>query len=268
MSLRPLPARPSPEIERSTDTPAARVDWHLACMKAKSLGLPLPPPPWETPQDQANRRCPSPSDPFKTLSIPRRPKQEAHSSRKTPETKRATPKEISGIQTKEKHSQKAAPKDLPPVTKTTGTLPPPSMAVTSRALPVLPTRSVLTFPQRPMTITLASEKREAVAALLLRAGVPKKILMTENRSQAVIDHVISYLKEPTAQTLHKYNLGRQFVIHGGIGHINKTADVILPLLLATTPPELATHIREAEQWIQSKVLPLNMPGPKVAAPSH
>jgi hypothetical protein len=119
-----------------------------------------------------------------------------------------------------------------------------------------------------MTITLASEKREAVASLLLRAGVPKKILMTENRSQAVIDHVISYLKEPAAQTLHKYNLGRQFVIHGGIGHINKTADAILPLLLAATPPELATHIKEAEQWIQSKVLPLNVPGPKVAAPSH
>lgn len=267
MSLRSQPLKPTPEIQRSTDTPAARVDWHLACMKAKSMGLPLPPPPWETPLNLPNKKAASPADPLSALSIPRRPKT-TPPARETAETKRRKPHGSSRRKDKETAPREGRPTAATSSTKVTKTEPPLSSALESGALPVLPTREVLAFPARPITIALAAEKREVVATLLLRAGVPKKILMAENRSQTVIDHAISYVQEPAARTLHKYNLGRQFVIHGGVGHINKTAEVVLPLLLAATAPEVENLSREAERWIQTKVLPLNMPGPKVTAPTR
>lgn len=122
----------------------------------------------------------------------------------------------------------------------------------------MPTRSVLAFPAKPITIALVTEKREAVAALLLRAGVPKEVLRTENRSQAVIDHAISYIQEPTARILHKYNLGRQFVTNGMVSLANKAADSVLPLLLAETTHALQAHTREAEHFIETDILPRNV----------
>jgi hypothetical protein len=115
-------------------------------------------------------------------------------------------------------------------------------------------------------LDLLREKSEIVASLLLRAGVPANLISRDNRVVAVLDNAIAYTQRPQGQTLHKYDIGRQFIIRGGVREANRAAEIVLPLLLAENSGDLAIRATEAEHQIETEVLSNNVPGPTATPP--
>lgn len=248
---------PLATVQPSTDSPASRVEWHLACIQAKALGNPLPPPPWETPQESAPPRGNRISESLKEL---RAPKQRERPRPMSPEIKerrekRAVPSKTQGSTplnttppTASKEAKPLAPSEPRSVDVFAGiTLPPRSPLLERPAAP------------RSVHVAMVEEKLKLVSSLLLRAGVPADLITRDNRAQAVIDNFTTYLRAPIAQTLYRYDFGRQFVTRGDVGIANRAANIVLPLLLAETKRDLAVRFSQAELEIQQEILPVNLP---------
>lgn len=261
--------RPIPEIQRSQDTPASRVEWHLACLEARGLGLPLPPPPWETQETSALKNPRPPSSTLKTLAVPL-PRSLPVGSHQGAKERRA-PKD-SPTQNKRHGALKTGPEDVlsrkplaHPELKPSSQKPVESKQsnpLSSATLPPRPAHSPHALDPRTIQVSLLNEKKVIIASLLLRAGVPAEIIQRDNRDLAVLEHFTSYLRAPMAQTLHKYDLGRQFITRGDVTVANKAADIVIPVLRADTKRELSIRTTEAELELQTKILPLNIPSSK------
>lgn len=126
-------------------------------------------------------------------------------------------------------------------------------------LPSRPPTREIPYTPRVVHISMVEEKIKLVSSLLLRAGVPSELITRDNRAQAVIDNFTTYLRAPVAQTLYRYDFGRQFVTRGDVPTANRAADIVLPLLLSETKRDLAVQFSQAEAEIQREILPVNLP---------
>lgn len=255
MPLFPKNIETPPEIRRSSDSPAARVEWHLACFEAKRLGNPLPPAPWETGEGREGKSASIESEPRTGLTLPSRPKRSAT---------RRTPAEGPREDSREKQKERIETIKLP--TRASN-----HHEETAPARHDMPSPAPVPAPRikiQPVSVPLFNEKLEIVSSLLLRAGIPHKIALQDGRARAVLDNLTLYLQCPTAQMLHKYDLGRQFIARGGVREANQAADIVLPLLLSQTARELTARISKTEYDIAEQILPLNVPGPSVEIPKR
>lgn len=255
MPLFPKNIETPAEIRRPSDTPAARVEWHLACFEARRLGNPLPPAPWETIERREEKSSSIESEPLTGLTLPSRPKRSAT---------RRTPAEGPREDSREKQRERSKTIKLP--TRATN-----HHEETASAKHDIPSPATVPAPRikiQPVSVPLFNEKIEIVSSLLLRAGIPHKTVLQDGRARAVLDNFTLYLQCPTAQMLHKYDLGRQFIARGGVREANQAADIVLPLLLSQTPRELTARLSQTEHDIAERILPLNVPGPSVEIPKR
>jgi len=251
-------------IKRSTDTPADRVAWHLACIEARRAGQTPPPAPWDSPAGPRNQHSGRNHDSLAMLSMPERPTRATPAQRpvRSAKTEGETPhsRGTPGTFNSSKFERTAQKPEGAPIQ---------SLPTSEKEEPLpFPPRLVGVIKSDPAQEGLIREKHEIVSSLLLRAGVPKEAIALDNRAQVVIDGFLSYLREASCQPLHKYNIGRQFIIRGGVREANLAAEILLPVLGSTKIRELNARAAQAEERVQAELLPINIPGERVEIPKR
>ena len=248
---------PTPEVARFDDSPAARVEWHLACIEARKAGTAPPPAPWETPAERTNGGVAHHGEPLSALTLPPR------HTRAVKDTPPVTSKQPRERKTANYNDKPRSPRQLQQ-----GSEPPvPQLQPRHHNGDTLP-RPLSTPAVKPPTVSFLAEKHTLISSLLLRAGVPKDAIALDNRAQAVLDGLTTYLRDTVGQTLHKYNLGRQFLVRGSVREANQAAEIVLPLLMANTQAELRATLSQAERRIEREILAINIPGPRVEIPKR
>ena len=109
---------------------------------------------------------------------------------------------------------------------------------------------------------MAREKEGLIEALLLRAGIPQDTLRLESRTLAVMDNY-SLLAHSGNQIrnsplLHKYNIGRQFILNGDMTVVMNMAEVVVDILAATSHQGLNAATRVAEKMAENDAYPRNI----------
>lgn len=221
------------DAQHSKDTPEARVQWNLACFEARRNGQPLPPAPWESPEQPNKLNDDSKSaHPFNGVRLPKAP--QVSKQRPLPMERRSRPE----VET---------PK--PPTTPPT----PKYMRETSSP----------SLRQQPeVAIPMAREKEGLIEALLLRAGIPQATLRLESRTLAVMDNYLLLARSGNqirhSALLHKYNIGRQFILNGDMTVVMNMAEVVVDILAATSHRGLNAATRVAEKMAENDAYPRNI----------
>jgi hypothetical protein len=110
---------------------------------------------------------------------------------------------------------------------------------------------------------LLAEKRLALEYLLIRGGVPRDILHSEERVSQILEAYASFVKRGGERSrlalLHKHEIGRHFLVRGGAHNAIELADAVLPLLAATSAKEVSARERHLHRVIDNRAATINLP---------
>jgi hypothetical protein len=138
----------------------------------------------------------------------------------------------------------------------------PLVQTTSQSLKSAPSRLRQTAESDPEPSTLHTKEKElAIEYLLLRAGVPRDTIKKEGRVAQIFEAYTTFVsrrgESDRSALLHKYEIGRHFLTHGGVHEAIALSEAILPLLAATSATEVSSRERYLHRAIDTLAAPRN-----------
>lgn len=256
----------------SQETPQARVEWHLACIEARRNGTPPPKAPWESVEEKKEPTPRKPREgrtrvaPLAELKLPERPDAVTSQSKRgrslgNGKEKEQWPQQKDLPVSRDKPvAPRVTPRDIPRSSVTI----PPRHATTPRLQPVSDTVGAADpKPQQVSAVPDIARRRDkelVIDALLLEAGVPMALLLTEGRTRAVFCQYLQF-RQVTASPAKlgaQYDIGKQFQLSGSVSEALRVADAIIRVVEAPSPDALATAQREAQSLLIGLIRPKNI----------
>lgn len=133
---------------------------------------------------------------------------------------------------------------------------------TSRVAPSTPPLRANPNSTAPTHPELSAQKKLAIEYLLLRGGVPRELVATEDRVSQVYEAYLSFVTQGgercVATRLNKYEIGRHFVVGTATQQAIDVADALLPLLAATSKVEVAARERYLHRFVDTLANKVNL----------